>query len=98
MTNEEALYCLKNFRNGCSVCQFPQNEECFRFDAKQMAVSALEKQIPKKPNNITYDDGYVEFWNCPNCHNQHTAFINDEQYKYSYCPLCGQSIDWTEVE
>lgn len=66
-------------------------------DAIETAVSALEKQIPKKP---TYDgDGYApdgtfvwEEWICPNCGSRYEL----EYDEYNFCPLCGQAIDWSE--
>lgn len=67
-------------------------------EAVDKAVESLEKQIPKKPLNVIYDDDWVEFWNCPNCGIQHTAIINDEQWKFDYCPYCGQKIDWSDIE
>ena len=65
-------------------------------DAIGTAVSALEKQIPKKP---TYD-GYVfvsggtfvrDEWICPNCGSRYELEYGD----YEYCPNCGQTIDWS---
>ena len=65
-------------------------------DAIGMAVSALEKQIPKKP---TYDcDGYApggifvwDEWICQNCGSRYELEYDD----YEYCPNCGQAIDWS---
>ena len=66
-------------------------------DAIGTAVSALEKQIPKKP---TYDgDGYApdgtfvwDKWMCPNCGSRYEL----EYDEYNFCPNCGQAIDWSE--
>lgn len=66
-------------------------------DAIGTAVSALEKQIPKKP---TYDgDGYApdgtfvwDEWICPNCGSRYEL----EYDEYNFCPNCGQAIDWSE--
>ena len=58
------------------------------------AAEAIEKQIPKKPNE--YYDGYadgnpvIEF-ECPNCGAELDADFDH------HC-RCGQSIDWSEVE
>ena len=69
-------------------------------EALDMAVSALEKQIPQIPN---YEgDGYSEgklvydTWICPNCGKYYEVGYDN----YDYCPNCGQHIqhaDW-EVE
>lgn len=66
-------------------------------DAMGNAISALEKQIPKKP---TYDgDGYApdgtfvwDEWMCPNCGSRYEL----EYDEYDFCPNCGQAIDWSE--
>lgn len=42
-----------------------------------MAIEALERQIPKKMN---WDDG------CPNCQRL-------PDHYYDYCPYCGQKLD-----
>lgn len=66
-------------------------------DAIGIAVSLLEKQMPKKP---TYDgDGYapdgtfaLDEWICPNCGSRYEV----EYDEYNFCPNCGQEIDWSE--
>ncbi len=66
-------------------------------DAIGIAVSLLEKQMPKKP---TYDgDGYAsdgtfvwDEWICPNCGSRYEL----EYDGHDYCPNCGQAIDWSE--
>lgn len=63
------------------------------YNANLIAISALEKQIPKKPRehynwcDLTTDDFR---WYCKNCDNN-----LDETEKH--CPNCGQCLDW-EVE
>lgn len=61
--------------------------------ALDMAVVALEKQIPKKPHSITFSDvGQVELLPvgfCPNCRFGVEAGMN-------YCNYCGQALDWTK--
>lgn len=62
--------------------------------ARNMAIKALEKQIPKKP---TYEgDGYApdgtlvyDTWICPCCDKRYEVDYND----YDYCPNCGQKLD-----
>ena len=67
-------------------------------EALKVAVKALEKQIPKKPN--IWGDGYADgemiydMYDCPNCEKSYE--IDCE--KYDYCPACGQRIDWSEEE
>ena len=65
-------------------------------EAIQIAIQALEKQIPKKP---TYEgDGYApdgtfvwDEWLCPCCGKRYEVDYDD----YDYCPNCGQKIDWS---
>ena len=54
-------------------------------DAIYTAIEALEKQIPKKPNKLT----------CPSC-----GFdkIDNSWWVFTYCPKCGQLIDWEVIE
>lgn len=51
----------------------------------ELAISAIEKQIPKKPiiNNRKMQ--------CVNGHNQPVQH-------YKYCPMCGQLMDWSDTE
>ena len=54
--------------------------------ARDLAIKALEKQIPKKPD-FTEDK---EFALCPCCNGNGLA---DKQ---KYCDNCGQRLDWSE--
>ena len=58
-------------------------------EASRMAISALEKQIPKKPKEI--DCIGFNILVCPVC-----KFV---LYLYEpYCDNCGQAIDWSDEE
>jgi hypothetical protein len=57
--------------------------------AFDMAIEALEKQIPKK-KELDYESGMNM---CPNCSQ---PFFYDEAPKYCY--NCGQAIDFRESE
>lgn len=54
----------------------------------------VEKATPKKPN-ITVHNGF-----CPNCHQafglERTRQAMLRPYWLSYCPCCGQALDWSE--
>ena len=54
----------------------------------------VEKATPKKPN-ITVHNGF-----CPNCHNafglERTQRAMLKPYWLSFCPCCGQALDWSE--
>ena len=57
-------------------------------EARNMAIKALEKQIPKKPD-FTEDK---EFALCPCCNGK--GLLN----KQKYCDNCGQKLDWSDVD
>lgn len=61
----------------------------------QLAIEALEKQMPKKPIIRETEDyfGYAKYVLCPNCKE---VDFNFEQP--CFCKNCGQAIDWGESE
>lgn len=59
-----------------------------RAEALDVAIQALEKQIPKKPD-FTEDK---EFALCPCCNGKG---LLDKQ---KYCDNCGQKLDWSDVK
>ena len=61
-------------------------------DAFLVAIEALEKQLPKKPDIMDYILGDVNF-KCPTCKSE---YICEKGYEHFYCPNCGQKIDWSE--
>jgi hypothetical protein len=54
----------------------------------------VDKDTPKKPD-ITVHNGF-----CPNCHQafglERTKEAMIRPYWLSFCPYCGQAIDWSE--
>lgn len=94
MTYEEAraviskriCYMLLGCMDG--ECKHSNEKPC----AVQMAREALEKQIPKKPSGTLTTSG-ISRYKSGNC-GCGTAIA----MVYKYCPNCGQSIDWSEVE
>lgn len=56
--------------------------------ARDLAIKALEKQIPKKPD-FTEDK---EFALCPCCNG------NGLTDKQKYCDNCGQKLDWSDEQ
>ena len=62
-------------------------------EAFDVAIEALEKQIPKKPKLVNEDytmDGiWVKDFECPSCGN---PYVDD-----SYCQTCGQRLDWSNT-
>ena len=75
-------------------------------EARNIAIKALEKQIPKKPNK-TIDSSWgtkKEVHVCPVCDYYLTEvhFIEPQKIesnkKITYCETCGQAIDWSDEE
>lgn len=63
--------------------------------AETLAISAIKKQIPKKP--IEKDIGKLKIPDtafCPTCGN---PVIKDEadNYEQAFCCYCGQAIGWS---
>lgn len=56
--------------------------------------SLVEKATPKKPD-VNINNGF-----CPNCHNafglERTRQAMLRPYWLSFCPCCGQALDWRE--
>lgn len=88
MTHEEAINSLKTLK---LIVEWGEPME-FQV-AIDLGIEALEKQIPKKPNDTQTEGAYsAEFdYGCPNCGIWFTG-------KWHYCPCCGQAIDWSDEE
>ena len=90
MTIEEAIKLLEIQKPvmGCKEYKKPL------MTAYDMAIAALEKQIPKKPyfEGDGYADGQLVYdtWICPNCEKRYEVYYEE----YDHCPKCGQAIDW----
>ena len=72
---------------------------CAQSIAIEMAINALEKQIPKKPIfDFNYSDTLSKF-HCP-CGNNikvhHDIGTMDNNDAPNYCSNCGIKLDWNE--
>ena len=81
MTESEAIKELHEIRPRGGI--IPQK----RAEALDVAIQALDKQIPKKPKT---DDRYVMHI-CPWCND----FV---KVSHNYCQNCGQKLDWSNGE
>lgn len=52
-----------------------------------LAIQALEKQIPKKP---IFKDGIASHYHCPTC----GRLYWDREDSNDCCDLCGQRLEW----
>ena len=64
------------------------------FKSSEYLQELVDKATPKKPE-ITIYNGF-----CPNCHNafglEQTKQAMLRPYWLSFCPVCGQALDWSE--
>ena len=95
MTESEAVEALK-LTNLKSVHPFYDWEEMM--EVRNIAMQALEKQIPKNiankqksecPEDVETYGEYAIFGRCPVCKSLQNIMWNNE-----YCGNCGQHIDW----
>ena len=100
MTNEEAIRIIKAMRQDWDV-----NSKCPNANALDLAIEALQKQIPKKPNKAIDRSWGIEkeVSVCPvcDCYLTMIHFIEigeGKSIKTSYCETCGQKIDWSDEE
>lgn len=84
ITEIEAINAIK--------CNKPTSGYTILCEALDMAVEALEKQVPKRP----IEDGYYdEPAVCPNC-GESIIKLLDNNYPIQYCICCGQALDFTD--
>ena len=94
MTESEAIKELHKIRPRGGI--IPQK----RAEALDIAIQALEKQIPKKTIMKQYfEDLEEEYWCCPTCGKILTDRIPaDNKTFYFHCMNCGQKFDWSDEE
>ena len=61
-------------------------------DEIEIAIQALEKQVPKKPEMYIGDYEFERWPICPKCKGE--LHPNGEKF----CSDCGQAIDWSEID
>ncbi len=57
--------------------------------AREKAIEALKKQIPKKPIDVDVTGNCI-IGKCPVC--------NRLAWTFRYCKSCGQRLDWSEYD
>ena len=94
MTENEAREKLKNMRLYMQIedknndCKFTEDD----YKANEMAIQALEKQIPKKPiKSEKQVVRYVNTYYCPVCR---LGITGTNIAKWCY--HCGQRLDWSD--
>lgn len=71
-----------------------------RAEALDVAIHALEKQIPKKPIMKQYfEDLEEKYLCCPTCGEILTGRIPADNKTFCFhCMNCGQKLDWSDEE
>lgn len=90
MTAKEAIEILRGEHDYAQLLSYVNR-------ALEMAIKALEKQIPKRAISI-----YKGNYKCPTCEN-YIDITDDDLYVYEieppkYCDECGQALDWGDEE
>lgn len=62
----------------------------------EMAIAALEKQVPKKPVDQMDNFGCTTL-SCPICKNHVINYFN-RHIKPPHCMMCGQKLEWDKEE
>lgn len=89
MTEREAIKRIKECRNTPNFQPY-----IYMNEALNMAIKALEKQMPKKPTEINDECGYFE---CPTCGD--LIYAEGARFKeHKYCLSCGRKLDWSDEE
>ena len=95
MTNKEAIETI-NIAMAEVEWDYPMDYTV----AFEMAIDALEKQVPKQPKE--YEDKY---YGCPSCGNvtimkweRYPDIHMNKIYGLPYCLGCGQALDWSDEE
>lgn len=104
MTNEEIISNYKYDRAIIFIRRIKTeetHERCIdRHKAFDLAIEALEKQIPKHIEEQTEEDREFIDYVCPNCkttlQQKMKGATRTTIYKYKHCIFCGQSLDWND--
>ena len=101
MVEGEAVEKLKNMRLFMKIedekndCKFTEDD----YKANEMAIQALEKQIPKKPRKTDSYRGVLKrvyAYVCPTCGNVCLEKYMNERQNTMFCWNCGQHLDWSD--
>ena len=95
MKESEAIEWIKKLRDSEEI-----RESCYVenfIKACDMAIQALEKQIPKRPWAIleTYENDIADV-ECPICRGKTDYDI--DVIKKGHCWMCGQLLDWSDED
>lgn len=99
MTEKDAIKeIVKEICEGCISAEYSHDKGNCKRCGFDIAIKALNKQIPKKVIDVTdyFGEDELEYTEkgCPNC-NYHDCGLEDSyDNQFRYCPMCGQKLDW----
>lgn len=91
------IKCVHKCENGMEFLTYSQDLVA----AFETAISALEKQIPKKPKFEINLGDYTSRFICE-CGKKivvkHDSGVMDNHDAPNYCPNCGQRLNWSDTD
>lgn len=90
MTEKEAIEYLKNAQMYMARIT-GMSANCPLYKAFMLAITALERRIPRKI--VTRETLYGKYDACPYC----GCAIDSYYYNANCCSNCGQALDWSDV-
>lgn len=94
MTPKEAIETIK-----IAIAEVEWNYPLNYAVAFEIAIEALEKQIPRKPTEKVQEGFDFEVAHCLVCSYCNAPIVNvwsKVEYKPKFCHYCGQALDWSE--
>ena len=81
---------IKDIEN--AIAEMKHTKKSYASDINfNLAIRALNKQLPKKME-------YYELGNYYRCHNCKGRYDNPQEDGILYCAICGQRIDWNDID
>lgn len=100
MTLEETVEYFRDMVEGCGAYELCP---CFHDDMEmtKIALSALEKQVAKKPIIDKANLTDFQTFHCPSCNKKIISRLDGEWIAgrlQKYCDDCGQALGWRDTE
>ena len=92
--------CNEKLCDNCDLC-YAQGNIGEHIKSIEIAIQALEKQIPKKPRKTDSYRGVLKrvyAYVCPTCGNVCLEKYMNERQNTMFCWNCGQKLDWSDEE
>ena len=90
--------CNEKLCDNCNLC-YAQGNVGEHIKSIEIAIQALEKQIPKKPRKTDSYRGVLKrvyAYVCPTCGNACLEKYMNERQNTMFCWNCGQKLDWSD--